>query len=78
MRATIPAILVLAFGCAAAEGPIEVPPARLGCARHVAEDSPKLWGWLFPPGFRAPRLMDLARRRSWTIKPAIADPAAIP
>ncbi|HXG61976.1 MAG TPA: polysaccharide deacetylase family protein [Planctomycetota bacterium] len=62
----------------ASEEPVEVPPARLGCARHVAEDSPKLWGWLFPPGFHAPRLMDLARRQSWTLKPAIADPTAIP
>jgi hypothetical protein len=53
---------------------VEVRPARLAAARHVAEDGPQLWGWvIFPPGFRAPALMDLARRQAWTLKPALLD-----
>ena len=51
---------------------VEVGPARLGVARHVAADNPRLWGWvIFPPGFRAPAMMDLARRQAWTLKPAL-------
>ncbi len=50
---------------------IEIKPATLGCAKYVAEDSPKIWGWLFPKGFHAPALMEVARRQAWTIKPAI-------
>jgi len=35
-------------------------------------DDPKLWGWpIFPPGFKAPALMELAKRQAWTLKPAI-------
>ena len=57
---------------------VEIAPARLAVTNHVAADDPKLWGWvIFPPGFRAPALMDLARRQSWTIKPALLDPAAL-
>jgi hypothetical protein len=53
---------------------VEVKPARLACAKYVSEDRPGLWGWvIFPPGFRAPHLMDLARRQSWTLKPALLD-----
>src|SRR5262249_31035012 len=51
---------------------IELKPAKLAAAKHVSDDDPKLWGWvIFPPGFRAPAMMDLARRQAWTIKPAI-------
>lgn len=40
--------------------------------RHVAEDSPDLWGWLiFPEGFHAPHIMELARLQAWTLKPAV-------
>ena len=40
--------------------------------RHVAEDSPALWGWvIFPQGFRAPRIMEQARLQAWTLKPAV-------
>jgi hypothetical protein len=53
---------------------IEVRPARFGAAKSVADDDPKLWGWvIFPPGFRAPALMELAKRQAWTIKPAVLD-----
>ncbi|HQR31854.1 MAG TPA: polysaccharide deacetylase family protein [Blastocatellia bacterium] len=39
---------------------------------HVAEDSTKLWGWvIFPEGFHAPKLMELARLQAWTLKPAL-------
>lgn len=54
---------------------IEIKPAKLAAARHVADDDPgKLWGWvIFPPGFRAPALMELAKKQAWTLKPAILD-----
>lgn len=50
---------------------VEVKPARLATERHVARNSPTLWGWLFPKGWNAPALMELARRQAWTIKPAL-------
>jgi hypothetical protein len=54
---------------------VEVKPAKLAAARYVADDDPKkLWGWvIFPPGFRAPALMDLAKKQAWTLKPAFLD-----
>jgi peptidoglycan/xylan/chitin deacetylase (PgdA/CDA1 family) len=40
--------------------------------RYVAEDSPQLWSWpIFPEGFHAPRIMELARLQAWTLKPAV-------
>jgi hypothetical protein len=40
--------------------------------RYVAEDAPALWGWvIFPEGFHAPRIMELARLQAWTLKPAV-------
>ncbi|HMC64471.1 MAG TPA: hypothetical protein VKI65_06005 [Gemmataceae bacterium] len=55
---------------------IEVKPARLAAAKYVADDAPNLWGWvIFPRGFRAPAMMELAKRQAWTLKPAIL-PAA--
>jgi hypothetical protein len=51
---------------------VEVKPATLAAARHVSADDPKLWGWvIFPPGFKAPAMMDLAKRQAWSLKPAI-------
>ncbi len=39
---------------------------------HVAEDSPRLWGWvIFPEGFHAPKIMEMARLQAWTLKPAV-------
>ena len=55
---------------------IELKPAKLAAATYVAEDAPNLWSWvIFPRGFRAPALMELAKRQAWTLKPAILDPA---
>jgi hypothetical protein len=40
--------------------------------RYVAEDSERLWGWvIFPEGFHAPKIVELARLQAWTLKPAI-------
>ncbi len=51
---------------------IELKPAMLATVKCVADDAPNLWGWvIFPPGFRAPAMMELAKRQAWTIKPAI-------
>jgi hypothetical protein len=51
---------------------ITVKPATLRAASYVAEDSPRLWGWvIFPPGFKAPAMMEMARRQAWTLKPAL-------
>lgn len=45
---------------------------RFTADRYVADDSPELWGWvIFPEGFHAPRLMELARLQAWTLKPAL-------
>ena len=40
--------------------------------RHVAKDTPDLFGgWVIhQAGFRAPKLMELARLQAWTLKPA--------
>lgn len=47
-------------------------PTGLGTAANVSEDHPKLWGWvIFPPGFHAPEMMQLAKRQAWTLKPAV-------
>jgi hypothetical protein len=57
---------------------IEIRPARLETARYVAVDEPKLWGnWvIYPPGFKAPAMMERARGQAWTIKPAVLTPAS--
>jgi hypothetical protein len=39
---------------------------------YVADDSPDLWGWvIFPDGFHAPHIMELAKLQAWTLKPAV-------
>lgn len=42
-------------------------------ARHVAKDTPGLFGgWVIHrEGFRAPKLLEIARLQAWTLKPAI-------
>ncbi len=51
---------------------IAVKPAKLAAATYVADDAPNLWGWvIFPRGFRAPAMMELAKRQAWTLKPAL-------
>jgi peptidoglycan/xylan/chitin deacetylase (PgdA/CDA1 family) len=59
---------------------VSVQPARLAAAQYAADDSPALWDWIiFPPGFHAPRLMELAKLQTWTLKPArLVAPQATP
>ena len=44
--------------------------------RYIAQDSPGLFGgWIIhKEGFRAPKIMELARGQAWTLKPAIRQP----
>ncbi|MBY0229305.1 MAG: hypothetical protein K2W96_08515 [Gemmataceae bacterium] len=51
---------------------IALEPAALVAEKHVSADDPKLWGWvIFPPGMKAPAMMDLAKRQAWALKPAL-------
>lgn len=52
---------------------IAVRPAKFTIGARVSDDSPRIFGWLFPKGFHAPAMMELARRQAWTIKPALLD-----
>ncbi|MGE5293944.1 MAG: hypothetical protein ACM3VT_03885 [Solirubrobacterales bacterium] len=53
-------------------GEIPMRQGKLDAAKYVADDSPGLWGWVvFPDGFNAPAMMDLARLQAWTMKPAV-------
>ena len=53
---------------------ITIKPATLKAADYVSADDPKLWGWvIFPPDFKAPAMMQLAKRQAWTLKPALLD-----
>ena len=53
-------------------GAVAVREGRFTADRDVAEDSRDLWGWIiFPEGFHAPRIMELARLQAWTLKPAV-------
>jgi hypothetical protein len=46
---------------------------------YVADDTPKLWDWvIFPDGFHAPHLMELARLQAWTLKPATLAKPKVP
>ena len=51
---------------------ITVTPATLDAAKYVSDDDIKLWKWvIFPKGFHAPAVMQLAKCQAWTIKPAV-------
>jgi hypothetical protein len=51
---------------------IPLQQGELAAKKYVADDSPRLWGWvIFPTGFNAPRMMEIAKLQAWTIKPAV-------
>ena len=53
------------------EGSVRFRPATLASAERVRNDR-DLWSWtIFPSGFEAPEMMELARRQAWTLKPAL-------
>ena len=52
---------------------VRVPKGTaVGTERFVAEDTPDLFGgWIIhPEGFRAPRIVEMAKLQAWTLKPA--------
>ena len=54
------------------QGEIALRQGNFTADRYVADDSPRLWGWvIFPEGFHAPKIIELARLQAWTLKPAI-------
>ena len=75
LRATAHVVLTADRGGPAPAWPAQVHvPAgtRVLTERHVADDTPDLFGgWIIhPEGFRAPRIVELARLQAWTLKPA--------
>ena len=47
------------------QGPLEAE-------KYVAANRPGLWGWvIFPEGFDAPAMMEIAKLQAWTLKPAV-------
>ncbi len=53
-------------------GEVPLRQGELEAKKFVANDSPGLWGWvIFPKGFNAPHMMELAKLQAWTIKPAV-------
>jgi hypothetical protein len=66
--------VTLASGVASGRhsGDIPMQHGELKAKEHVADDSPRLWGWvIFPKGFDAPHMMEIAKLQAWTIKPAV-------
>ncbi len=45
----------------------------IAAERYIAKDTPQLFGgWVIhPQGFRAPKIMEIARLQAWTLKPAL-------
>jgi hypothetical protein len=70
--ATLGAVVETAIGSGRFPPEVERKTGRFTADAYVADDSPKLWGWvIFPEGFHAPRIMELARLQSGTLKPAL-------
>ena len=51
---------------------VSLRQGKLEAEKYVADDAPRLWGWvIFPKDFDAPRMMEIAKLQAWTIKPAV-------
>ncbi len=81
-RAIAPADFALACARLVADEGLATPPATVRIPRgtpvatagRVAQDSPGIFGgWIIHrEGFRAPRILEVARLQAWTLKPAAA------
>jgi hypothetical protein len=70
--ATIAAVLDEALASERLPDRVLVREGKKVFEKYVAENSPSLWGWvIFPEGFHAPKIMELARLQAWTLKPAL-------
>jgi len=66
------ATLACAVASSRSSGEITLQRGDLAAKQYVADDSPRLWGWvIFPKGFNAPHMMEIAKLQAWTIKPAV-------
>lgn len=77
------ALAAIDAGPARAEFPgrVVIPHATpVATERFVADDTPELFGgWIIhPEGFRAPRIVEMAKLQAWTLKPAQRTEAAGP
>jgi hypothetical protein len=73
--ATLAQALVEVVSTGTAPAVVERRIGRFTADKYVAQDTPGLWNWIiFPEGFHAPHLMELARLQAWTLKPAPLKP----
>ena len=82
-NAVAPADFLVALAAACAAGRQEAMPSTELVAlpknsvvtpeRHIAKDTPNLFGgWVIhKEGFRAPKVLEVARLQAWTLKPAV-------
>jgi hypothetical protein len=71
--ATVALSVASGSGMAAFPARVAIPTGTaVATERHVAEDTPELFGgWIIhPEGFRAPRIVEMAKLQAWTLKPA--------
>ncbi len=64
-----------------AQNPIRIGHnVPLGLTKQIAEDTPGLFGgWIIhKEGFRAPKVLEIARLQTWTLKPAVLNEEATP
>ena len=63
----------------AERGPVLIRKGNSSVESHAANEGPGLFDWLiFPPGFRAPHVVDLAKLQCWSLKPAYPTGDAAP
>ena len=71
--ATLAAVIEDLISSGKTPNDVKLRIGKFTAAKYVAEDSPQLWNWvIFPEGFHAPKIMELARLQAWTLKPAIS------
>lgn len=70
--ATLAAVIEELTSTGKAPAGVQVREGRFTSSKYVAGDAENLWGWvIFPEGFNAPKIMELARLQAWTLKPAV-------